>query len=106
MFSNEFARRYADQGITSNGLNPGPCYLRLSRQAIFLIHLSGSGNLETELQRHAWWLFRLFTVRVIILATQRIGPSPLAHLGLAETPSSSRCFDSAVGRGLSRDEGL
>jgi len=40
VFSNELARRFADQGIISNALNPG--------------------NLETELQRHAGWVFHFF----------------------------------------------
>ncbi|KAG8941412.1 hypothetical protein FRC04_004205 [Tulasnella sp. 424] len=48
VFSNELARRYADQGIVSNSVNPG--------------------NLKTELQRHANWFQNLLLKPILFPA--------------------------------------
>ncbi|KAG8988878.1 hypothetical protein FRB90_002509 [Tulasnella sp. 427] len=49
LFSNELARRYADQGIISNALNPG--------------------NLKTELQRHTSWIQNLLLQPILYPAS-------------------------------------
>ncbi|KAG8901966.1 hypothetical protein FRB99_004984 [Tulasnella sp. 403] len=91
VFSNEFARRFADQGIISNARNPGTVASSTAQCIKTDISIS-TGNINTELLRHSnrfvAWILQpvLYTVYHGALTQLYVGTSP-------ETATSNgECF--------------